>query len=218
MENYPANSQNIQAKGSVSKTTDKVKSEKKIEQVTVNEVTRRKKPLGKRFAETFGGGDAQGVWVYVVADVLLPAFKDMLADAVSQGTEKLIFGEARAPRPRGSSNRGTGGATHVSYNRYSVKPGHRQDPQQTMTQRGRATHNFDEIILGSRAEADGVLENLFNLVNEYDVATVSDLYEMIGQTADFPDERWGWTDMRSSSVSRVKGGYLLDLPRPVYID
>lgn len=180
-------------------------------------MVRRKKPLGKRFTESFVGGDAQSVGAYIVADVLLPAAKDMIADAVSQGIEKMLFGEARSPRARTLGNRGTGGATtHVSYNRYSGNSQQRQGPA-PLSNRARETHNFDEIVLATRAEAEEVLDNLFSLVSEYDIATVADLYGMVGQTSQYTDEKWGWSDIRGTSVTRVKGGYLLDLPRPEFI-
>lgn len=220
-EQYPSNSRSAQTK-KVAQQQPKAqpeKAEKKVEQITVNSVVRRKKPLGKRFTESFVGGDAQSVGAYIVADVLLPAAKDMIADAVSQGIEKMLFGEARAPRSRAVGNRGIGGATtHVSYNRYSSNSQNRQQGPKPISPRARATHDFDEIILSTRAEADEVLDNLFNLVSEYDFATVADLYGMVGVTGSYTDEKWGWSDIRGTSVSRVKGGYLLDLPRPQYID
>ncbi|QAU06761.1 hypothetical protein SEA_AFLAC_56 [Gordonia phage Aflac] len=222
-DNYPSNSRSAQTKKVAQQAEPKAqveKSEKKIEQITVNSVVRRKKPLGKRFAESFMGGDAQSVGAYIVADVLLPAAKDMVADAVSQGIEKMLFGEARAPRSRGAvGNRGIGGSTsHVSYNRYSGNSQTRPQGPKPVSARARATHDFDEIILSTRAEADEVLDNLFNLVSEYDFATVADLYGMVGVTGSYTDEKWGWSDIRGTSVTRVKGGYLLDLPRPQYID
>lgn len=215
MEKYPSNSKNkVQTEGT------EAKPEKKVERVATGSVTRRKKPLGRRFSETFGGGDAQGVLAYIAQDVLLPAAKDMVADAVSQGIEKMLFGDARG-RSRTSTSRSSGGSNsnYVSYNRYSVNPGHRrEEPRREMSRRAKATHDFDEIILDSRAEAQGVLDQLFTLVDDYDVATVADLYEMVGQTGSFTDEKWGWVDVRGASVTRVKGGYLLDLPRPEPID
>ncbi|QAU06288.1 hypothetical protein SEA_RICKMORE_54 [Gordonia phage Rickmore] len=221
-EQYPSNSRSAQTKKvapSQQSGAQSEKAEKKIEQITVNSVVRRKKPLSKRFAENFMGGDAQSVGAYIVADVLLPAAKDMVADAVSQGIEKMLFGEARAPRSRGAvGNRGVGGTTHVSYNRYSGNSQTRQQGPKSVSPRARATHDFDEIILSTRAEADEVLDNLFNLVSEYDFATVADLYGMVGVTGSYTDEKWGWSDIRGTGVTRVKGGYLLDLPRPQYID
>ncbi|AVO25297.1 hypothetical protein SEA_ODESZA_57 [Gordonia Phage Odesza] len=222
-EQYPSNSNKVQTNPVAPKKAEanqEKKPEKKVEQITTNSVVRRKKPLMKRFSESFVGGDAQSVGAYIVADVLLPAAKDMVADAVSQGIEKMLFGEARAPRSRPAGNRGVGGVgSHISYNRFSgnsqtTRPG----APKPISPRARATHDFDEIILATRAEAEEVIDNLYSLVGDYDVATVSDLYGMVGQTGNYTDEKWGWSDLRGTSISRVKGGYLLDLPRPQFID
>ena len=211
MDNYPGNSKRVTDNEPVKKAPAK---EKKVQKVVVGEVTRRKKPLNKRFSETFVGGDAQSVWVYVLNDVVVPAAKDMIADSVSQGIEKMLFGESRG-RSRGAT---VAGAAYTSYNKISTQAKASSGGRRDISQRARASHNFDEIILNTRAEAQEVLDSLFTLISDYDVATVADLYEMVGQTGTFTDEKWGWVDMRGASVTRIKGGYLLNLPRPEYID
>lgn len=74
-------------------------------------------------------------------------------------------------------------------------------------------HDFSDIILASRADAEEVLDRLRDLVSQYDVATVNDLYDLVGLTGEFTDDKWGWTDLRTASVRVVRGGYLLNLPR-----
>lgn len=83
-----------------------------------------------------------------------------------------------------------------------------------MSRKARANHDFYEIIIPTRPEAEAVLEGLFALLDEYEVASVADLYEMVGESSQFTDRNWGWTDLRGSDIRRVREGYLLDLPRP----
>jgi hypothetical protein len=207
---FPANS-----KRSREQTTTEA-DEKKVAKVVEGRVVRRKKSPGKRFGEMFVSGDSKSVGQYVLMDVLLPAARDAIADAVSQGVERLIFGEARSSsrrtgaRPSGSA--GPGG--HISYNRFSQN----RPAEPRMTQRARATHNFDEVVLATRAEAEEVLDRLFDLIAKYEMATVSDLYDLIGEQSSFVDEKWGWTDIRDASIRRIRDGYLLDMPKPVTID
>jgi len=87
-----------------------------------------------------------------------------------------------------------------------------------MSRRGRASHDFDEIILATRVEGEEVIERLFDLVSRYEAATVADLYELVGVSGNYTDDKWGWTDVRGSGVTRVRNGYLLDLPKPEPID
>lgn len=192
---------------------------KKIEPIVTGEVVRRKKPLGKRFKETFIGGDARGVMGFVVLDVLVPAAKDMAADAVSQGIEKMLFGEARSTSRRPGHRPSTSQNGYVSYNRFAPSPAQRREENtRPVSRRARASHDFDEIILATRVEAEEVIDRLFDLVSRYDSASVADLYELVGVTSQYTDDKWGWTDMRSAGVTRVRNGYLLDLPKPEPLD
>ena len=87
-------------------------------------------------------------------------------------------------------------------------------PAQSMSHRGRVRFDFDEIILTSRAEAEEVIDRLFDMVSQWSRASVSDLYALVGFKSEHTDEKWGWTNLRGAGVSRVRGGYLLDLPEP----
>ena len=197
---------------------DEKKDEPKVEKVVVGNVTRRKKPLGKRMAETFVGGDTKGVWSYILHDVMIPAAKDMLADAGSQGLERMLFGEARsAGRRRG---RGSAPYGHVNYQRMGSHPAGRagRSDERTYSRRARASHDFDEILLDTRVEAEEVIDRLFDLVSRYEQATVEDLYDMVGIDPNYTDKKWGWVDLRGAGVTRTRAGYLLDLPRPEPLD
>lgn len=220
MEDYPSNSHK---KKSPSK---EIKETKKVERVVEGEVIRRKKPLSKRFAELFIGGDAKSVGSYVMFEVLLPAVKDTLADAMSQGVERMLFGEARSTSRR--TGRRPGHYYDSGYTNYQTRPPNRAtgapglygrpDESRSMSRRSRAMHEFDEIILPTRVEAEEVIDRLYDLVNKYESASVADLYELVGVSGSFVDEKYGWTDLRGAGVSRTRNGYLLDLPKPEPLD
>jgi hypothetical protein len=184
--------------------------EKDIKRVTSGDPVRRRKPLRKQFADTFVAGDAKSALHYVMFDVLIPAAKDMIAEAGSQGIERLIFGESRR---RGSTPPQSGPTGYVSYNRYAM--GSRQtSSQRAMSRQARARHDFDEIVLAERVEAEEVIDRLYEVVSRYGSASVSDLYELVGLPSTHVDNKWGWTQLRGAGVSRVRGGFLLDLPEP----
>ena len=197
--NYPSNS-------------NKDRQEKRVERITTTDAISRKPPLSKRIAENFAGDDMQSVGGYVLFEVLLPAAKTAISDAVSQGIERLLFGATQTRR----SGMGRTGS-YTSYNRmYSGAPS-RPEPRMVSRQ-ARATHDFREVILGSRGEAEQVLDQLQALIDQYDVATVSDFYQLVGITSDFTEEKYGWNNLAQAGVRRVREGYLLDLPRPSVLD
>jgi hypothetical protein len=187
--------------------------EKDIKRVTSDEPIRRKKPLRKKFSETFVAGDAKSAVRYVMFDVLIPAARDMIAEAGSQGIEKWMFGDSRR---RGPTPPQAGPTGYVTYNR----PIHRMggSPQRAMSRQARARHDFDEIVLPERVDAERVIDELFEVISRYGEVSVADLYEMVGVRSAHTDNKWGWTDLRGSGISRVRGGFLLDLPQPEPLD
>ena len=184
--------------------------DKKVERVTTSEPIRRKKGLGKQFKNTFFGGDAKGALYYVVFGVLVPAAKDALADAGAQGIERLIFGESRHKRSAPPS----GTAGYISYNRYASSGPKPPAPSRAISRRARSRHDFDEIVLRSRPEAEDVVDRLYDLISRYETASVADLYDLVGLNSTHADFKWGWTDLRGAGVTKIREGYLLDLPEP----
>ena len=78
--------------------------------------------------------------------------------------------------------------------------------------------DFQDLIFESRGEAEEVLTNLLDLIADYGVASVADLYDLVGITGPFTDNKYGWTDLRTASVSRTREGYIINLPKAVAID
>lgn len=191
-----------------SKKEEEAAAEKNVESVVDGTVTTHTK---SRFAES-----VEKMWGYVTMDVILPAVKDMLSDAVAQGVDQLLFGESRGGRSaRRRSSNDTG---YISYNKYTPANKSRPSEDRHISERARANHQFDEIILQTRDDAESVLERLYDLVAQFSTATVSDLYSLIGEKGKYTDEMWGWKDMRGSTVRRVRSGFMLDLPNPEYLD
>jgi hypothetical protein len=203
--NYPGNSHK-------SKSSDPSKPEKNIEKIITGEAIQRKKTLGSKFKEVLSGEDARSVGAYILFDVIIPAAKSMLADAATQGLERILFGDSR----RSSSSTRTG---YTSYNNmYKPRQSGSSSQRLELSQRARATHNFGEVVLSSRGEAEEVLDRLTALIDQYQVATVSDLYDLVGITGSFTDDKWGWFDLRGSGINRVREGYLINLPQTQPID
>ena len=186
---------------------------KKIEKVIKGSVVTRKKTIGRRFIDLFLGDDVESVSSYIMYEVLIPAAKDTVFDMIRGGTEMLLFGDSRGSARQ---SRRSNGKAYVRYDRVSYRD---EDRRRNVSQRSRARHNFDEIILDSYVEAEEVLNILIELIERYDMATVADLYELVGIERTHTDEKWGWENLAHSKITRVRGsGYLLDLPRPILLD
>jgi hypothetical protein len=198
--NYPANS----------KKSKEAPPEKKVDQVTTGTVTQRKRPLASKVGGNFVSEGLQSVAQYVFLEVLVPAAKNMMSDAVSQGVDRFLFGDSRG---RSSGTR----PGYTNYNR-ATNPSSSYSAPRELSRQSRATHDFDEIILATRGEAEDVIDNLRNLVDQYQTATVADLYDLVGITGSFTDAKWGWDDLRTASVRHIRNGYLVVLPKTQPID
>lgn len=195
--------------------------EKEIRQVAVGK--QRKTPLGKKFRGMFFGGDARTAAGYVGSEVMVPLVRDLIYEAGSSLIGRIVFGDSfRQRRPYGGppvAGPPPGYTQMTNYSQYSRMRGAPPVPvyeqPRMMSQQARAHHNFDEIILQTAAEADEVLRQLYELLSVYEVVSVADLYRSVAIQSTHVDHKWGWTDLRGSGVSRLRGGgYLLDLPEP----
>jgi hypothetical protein len=153
----------------------------------------------------------------MVGNVLIPAAKEAIVEAASSGFEKLVYGEARPKRGRPTS----GPLGYVAYNTQGrSQPSHDRPPMPNrLPRRARARHDFDDIVINTRQEAEEVLERLYDALNKYESVSVADLYELTGLKSDHTDHKWGWRNLHGANVGRVRGGgYLLDLPEPEFLE
>lgn len=172
--------------------------------------TVRKKGLGAKFKDTFIGDSAESVGQYVLFDVIVPRVKDLLFDIIVGGSERSLFGSSTR------SSRGSRGRSQlVSKTDYSgISRNSRDREERDISTRGRATHRFDEILIPTRGEAEQILDTLLELVDQYDSATVADLYNACGISTEHTDLKFGWTDLSEARIEPARGGgYILDLPR-----
>jgi hypothetical protein len=200
-----------------------VPQDKKITKVIDSDVVQRRKPLGKKIAETFSGDNMHEVGEYVLYDLVIPGVRDLLFDILTQGLQRKLYGDVRGRRIATGLAQAGQTTMKVAYNRISSPnspTGRAGQPDGLidMSRRGRANHDFNEIVIADRGEAERVLDTLVELVAMYGSATVYDLYELCGITGQFPDQKWGWDDLRASRVDRVREGHLLNLPKPKPMD
>lgn len=187
---------------------------KKLEPIVTDKVLKRKQPLGRRIKDIFARGEFRQAIHFVTMDVLVPSMRDLVVDATSKGIERLVYGDTSPRRKRGY---GAGLTTRVAYDQPSRYSSRRsgpvmlpdQPPRGISLARGR---QHDEIILASKQDAQMALERLADLIDQYDVATVADLNELLGLPATYTDNNWGWTHLLGADVVQIREGYLLQLP------
>ena len=182
--------------------------EKKVEKVVTGKVITRKKSALSKFADEFISEDAKNVKSYVLGEVLIPAIKKAVLDIVTDGINIILYGGAGKGGKRSTADR-------VSYrNYYDGSSRSYRDDRTTSIQR----YSYDDIVLNSRGEAEDVLTRMDELMETYGLVRVADLYDLVGITGNYTDNKYGWTNIRNAEIVRVRDGYMIKMPRAVPID
>ena len=208
MEDYKPNSNRFKEEQNVKNTevTNKL-DEKRIDKVVTGAVKTRKKSKFSKFANEFISEDARSVKSYVFGEVLIPAIKKLISDIVTDGIDIILYGERRGGK-RSTADR-------VSYRNY-------YDDRRTPSRYDRPSisygYNYDDIILSTRGEAEDVIARMDELMDTYGLVRVADLYDLVGITGNYTDNKYGWTNIRSAEIMRVRDGYMIKMPRAVPID
>lgn len=199
MENYRSNSHKSREAAR--------QEEKKVEKVISGSASVQKKSELRRFADIFVSEDAGDVKDYLIWDILVPSIRQGLHDMITSVAD-MVFGKGRTT---GST---TSGASRVNYRAY-YEPETRSRPGQTVARTGYA---FDDIVVDSRGEAETVLQQMDDLIANYGLVSVADLYDLVGINGSYTDNRYGWTNIASAKVIRVPTGYMLKLPKVMPLD
>jgi hypothetical protein len=191
---------------------------KAVEKVITGTAVTRPKGLGSKIAEAFIMDDTKTVGQYILFDVVIPTTKNLIMDMGNEFLSRLLNGTGGSRIRRDAFGRSTGGS--VGYNKmYSGSSGRGDDRERPMSNRARATHDFDEIEIETRGEAEDVLATMGDRLDQYGMVTLTDLYDMVGISGSFADDKWGWVDLRGSEVVRNRAGrYVLSLPKPKPMD
>ena len=173
---------------------------KKLEKVVVGQVKTKKKNGMSKFMSGFISDDTQNIKSYLVKDVVVPTIKKTITDIV----DMILYGGKHK-----SSSRIPG--SKISYRSYYDEPRERREPVASQA------YDYNEIILETRGDAEEVLDRLTETIDTYKIASVADLYDLVGISGNYTDFRYGWTNLSNAYVERTREGYQLKLPRALPI-
>lgn len=172
--------------------------EKKVEKVVSGSVKSKKKNGLQKITNVFVPEDVDDVKSYIFEDIVVPAVKDIILDAV-----RAFLGVNGTSRGRSSTS------SKISYRKYYDD----RDRRDSAPARTRTGYDYDDIILETRGEAEDVLERMEELIDMYQLVSVADFYDLVGVSGNYTDNKYGWTNVRNASVVRVRDGYMIKLPK-----
>ena len=199
MENYKPNSHKSKEENKA------LPDEREQLEKVIKGTAKTKKNEMRKLRDVFISEDVKSVKSYILMDVLVPAIKDAIEDIVTNGIRMVLRGETSA---RKSSS-----ASKISYNRiYDSKINNDRFARDSSPS---IRYSYNDIILESRGEAEDVITRMEEIIEEYGFVRVADLYDLVGVTGDYTDNKYGWTNIRSAEPVRVRNGYMLRLPRAI---
>ena len=161
----------------------------------------------RKLTDIFISEDVSNVKNYILLDVIVPAVKKAIYDLVVGTLDMSLYGG------RGGGKRPT--ADKVSYRDYNdISRSDSRSYDRTRTSSG---YSYDDIVLETRGEAEAVLSRMDEIMEEYNIVRVADLYDLVGVTGDYTDNNYGWTNIRNAKIVRVRDGYKIDMPRALPI-
>lgn len=201
MEEYKSNSHKSKERN-VRTVETRPLPEKRVEKAIVSGARVRKKSEARKLVDVFMPEDVEKVKSHIIFDVLIPSAKKAVYDMVTNGIEMILYGESGAHKSSTSSK--------ISYRQFYDD---RNNRRQERPERLNSVVDFEDIILEHRGEAESILERMDELVSMYGMASVADMYDLVGITAPYTANNYGWTDIRNAKVVRIRDGYVIKMPR-----
>lgn len=190
---------------------EKAKVETKtVEKVVKGGVKTKKKSEMSKIAGNIITDDYTSIKDYAIYEVIIPVLKDTVTHLIKGSVDMLFYGEVRSSRPSGGS-RGSN-ASRISYKDYwDDKRDDKRDDRRANTSR----FSYDDILFDTKQDAEDVLDRMDEIVEQYGVVTVADLFDLAGVSGSaYTDQNYGWTSTRSAVVERTRrGDYYIKLPR-----
>lgn len=176
-----------------------------IKPVVKAAVRRRKNGGFRKIANVLLAENVEDAKNQLISDVIIPAIRQAIHDVFDKGSDLLFCGF--------ESKRNKTKASKVSYRDYY------DDEKKNTEQYKRFSPmlEYNDVIFDSRSEAEEVLFKMDELIEVYGSASVADYYEFVGITGDYSANNYGWMDIRSAHIDRVrdngKYGYTIVFPR-----
>ena len=175
----------------------------KVEKVVSGTVKTKKKNGFRKFFSNIIAEEGSNLKNYIVEDVVIPSVKKAISDTI----DMVLYGDSR----RGNRVN----ASKISYRSYYDRP--YDDPRPRDTGLARSGYSFDEVILDSRGDAEQVISQMGDLIETYGMASVADMYDLVGISCDYTANKYGWTNIRNAEVVRTRDGYMLKMPKALPI-
>ena len=179
---------------------------KRLEKVIQGNVVKRNDGFLKRAITSIVSSDitTQDLRDELIFDYLVPTVKDTLVDMGKMLLDAIFYGSIVSRKKSGNGIK----AAKVSYSDY-------YDSKTKQVQVSNHTsYDFGTYAFQSRTDAEAALDQLIDIIREYSQVSVADFCDVIGVTCNFTDNKYGWTDLSKTTISRTHDGYVINFDKP----
>ncbi len=189
--------------GSRMQDGSRLQHQKRVEKAVSTAIVSRKKSIAKKLLEVFIADEPESIRSRILNDIVVPGIKNAFLD-----TMDAIFGGERKTSYT---------AYRSSGYRYGT-PTERQESRAQPRDIAGDRYSYDDIVISSRGEAEEVLERMDELIEVYGIVSIADLYDLVDVRTQPTDFKYGWTNISTAKIIRVRDGYKIKLPRAIPID
>lgn len=200
--------------GEEGRLVPEMRPKREISSVARGRVIKRNKSFTRSIAEVFVGDGENNVGAYILRDVLVPALKNLISDAVTSGIEMILYGETSGRSKRGRER----GGSVINYGSFSKR--NRDDDRRDRSRpQYRDKFDLNEIFFKDHTDAEEVLDELCERLEEYEQVSVADYFELAGiDGASWVHNKWGWESLKKAFCTHTRHGWAIVLPDPIELD
>lgn len=194
---------NDYTKSSLNKQPSKEDSRPTNQKVIKGKAKLKKKSEISKIAGNIIKGEAQSIKDYILYDVIIPNITDTVT-ALVKGTVDILFNGEVGRHTSYDNRRRSNGVTKVSYGSFYDD---KRDNRRRDDRRYSEYYSYDDITFDYKDDALAVLECMDDVVEQYGVVRVSDMFEFAGYSGNgHTDQKYGWTTTKSATVERNRDG------------
>lgn len=172
-----------------------------------------KPSFGQRFKDSFFAATAQEIWDYILRDIMIPSFKNLLNDVFTSSKDMLLWGDSRSTVSSGE-NRG----------KYASRSGSAL-AERRERRKSTSIYDYNKVRIPTRDQALDILDDLDEQIESNGDATVGYLFWLLDDAgvrtdheASSNDESYGWSSLDGADARQVSDGWKLILPRLEVLD
>lgn len=170
--------------------------------------------MGKRVFNALFSENPKQLGSQIGKDVIIPRIKAGFEEALNSFLAGILWGNS-ANRPMSNLVRHPmlrGNLT--GYSQMSTQNAQQLQARAPVQQ---SSGNYEDICVKELHDAEVLLAHIYDILNQYNVVCVGDLYEKAGIITAPSDSSFGWLSLQGAQISKIREGYVLELPRPTLI-